>query len=192
MRKSCSFILGMHVIGFRSVFGIDDGEEVKQKRIIQEWREKRDQRRREAKEKEEQMKAGINKEEQSVELHEVELEKEREEIVKADIGNGEKHMKSHESGKIKGNTEFVVEAIVEKSGKELVEVEKGIMKKNEQMLDICTSVVVNKTKQLEKVPDKGLEKEANIKKEISSNSHLAIQVYEEESKDTTGSFQSGI
>ncbi|XP_042892192.1 uncharacterized aarF domain-containing protein kinase 2-like isoform X2 [Penaeus japonicus] len=48
---------GMHVIGFRSLFGIDDGEEVKQKRIIQEWREKRDQRRREAKEKEEQRKA---------------------------------------------------------------------------------------------------------------------------------------
>ncbi|XP_037778220.1 uncharacterized aarF domain-containing protein kinase 2-like isoform X3 [Penaeus monodon] len=38
---------GMHVIGFRSLFGIDDGEEVKQKRILEEWREKRDQMRRE-------------------------------------------------------------------------------------------------------------------------------------------------
>ncbi|XP_047496435.1 uncharacterized aarF domain-containing protein kinase 2-like isoform X3 [Penaeus chinensis] len=38
---------GMHVIGFRSLFGIDDGEDVKQKRILEEWREKRDQMRRE-------------------------------------------------------------------------------------------------------------------------------------------------
>lgn len=43
---------GMHVIGFRSLLGLDDGEEVKQKRIIEEWREKRDQMRREAEEKE--------------------------------------------------------------------------------------------------------------------------------------------
>ncbi|XP_063605074.1 uncharacterized aarF domain-containing protein kinase 2-like isoform X3 [Penaeus indicus] len=38
---------GMHVIGFRSLFGLDDGEDVKQKRILEEWREKRDQMRRE-------------------------------------------------------------------------------------------------------------------------------------------------
>ncbi|ROT79188.1 putative uncharacterized aarF domain-containing protein kinase 2-like, partial [Penaeus vannamei] len=55
---------GMHVIGFRSLLGLDDGEEVKQKRIIEEWREKRDQMRREAEEKE-RRRAGIEKEEQN-------------------------------------------------------------------------------------------------------------------------------
>lgn len=181
----------MHVIGFRSLLGLDDGEEVKQKRIIEEWREKRDQMRREAEEKE-RRRAGIEKEEQNVDLHDVVLEKEKEEMSKVDPENGEKRVKNNETGMIKGNKEFVVESSVDESGKELVEINTGIMKENEQILDICASAVVNRKKQLDIVPDRDLEKKAEKIKEITSDNQLLEKFYKEDCKDTTSSFQSGI
>ncbi|XP_069970755.1 uncharacterized aarF domain-containing protein kinase 2 isoform X1 [Penaeus vannamei] len=180
---------GMHVIGFRSLLGLDDGEEVKQKRIIEEWREKRDQMRREAEEKE-RRRAGIEKEEQNVDLHDVVLEKEKEEMSKVDPENGEKRVKNNETGMIKGNKEFVVESSVDESGKELVEINTGIMKENEQILDICASAVVNRKKQLDIVLDRDLEKKAEKIKEITSDNQLLEKFYKEDCKDTTSSFQS--
>ncbi|XP_047496402.1 uncharacterized aarF domain-containing protein kinase 2-like isoform X1 [Penaeus chinensis] len=178
---------GMHVIGFRSLFGIDDGEDVKQKRILEEWREKRDQMRRE---KEAQRRAGIDKEEQNVDLHEVVLEKEKKEMSKVDPENGEKHVKDHETGMIKGNKEFVVEASVDESGKELVEINTGIIKEDKQMLDICASAVVSRKEQSNIVSDREFEKTAEKMKEIASDNQLVEKFYKEESKDTTSSFQS--
>ncbi|XP_063605073.1 uncharacterized aarF domain-containing protein kinase 2-like isoform X2 [Penaeus indicus] len=116
---------GMHVIGFRSLFGLDDGEDVKQKRILEEWREKRDQMRRE---KEAQRRAGIDKEEQNVDLHEVVLEKEKKEMSKVDPENGEKHVKDDETGMIKenddsGKSDVDVLTVTENLAAELVNTE---------------------------------------------------------------------
>lgn len=118
---------GMHVIGFRSLLGLDDGEEVKQKRIIEEWREKRDQMRREAEEKE-RRRAGIEKEEQNVDLHDVVLEKEKEEMSKVDPENGEKRVKNNETGMIKekdasGKSDVDVLTVTENLVAELVNTE---------------------------------------------------------------------
>lgn len=189
LRKYCSFILGMHVIGFRSLFGIDDGEEVKQKRILEEWREKRDQMRRE---KEAQRRAGIDKEEQNVDLHEVVLEKEEKEMSKVDPENGEKHVQDDETGMIQGNKEFVVETSVDESRKKLFEINTGIIKEDEQMSDVCASAVVSRKEQSDIVSDTEFEKRAEKMKEIASDNQLVEKFYKEESKDTTSSFQSGI